>query len=145
QFAAEPDPARIRSTRSANPGPRRQRILALNCLKSGPSSTCQKNPVITVYVEGELTGSVVPTKTCIFSSMLVPNAPGTVAAATPPLICNGAITFTTDQTVDQLLWFEPGAVFYLTLIGTNRGQEAVTDQMRVPLDGDYDGVPGGDW
>lgn len=101
--------------------------------------------VITLNFAGYVRkGSVVPMQTCIFSSALVPNAPGTVAVA-PPTIYDSAITFTTDQTVDQLLQFQPDAAFYLTLVGTNRGQGAVTDQEGVLLDGDYDGLPGGDW
>ena len=61
QFAAQPDPARIRTARSGHGDRRSQRFLPLNCLKTGPGSSCQKSPVSAVYWEGELTGSLCKT------------------------------------------------------------------------------------
>ena len=89
--------------------------------------------------------SVKPQQTITLATALDQNAAGAVVGVAPTHGGNSAILFTTTKTIDQLLFQGPDAGFTLTLIGTNHGLGVVVDDHGNALDGDGDGVPGGDY
>lgn len=56
-----------------------------------------------------------------------------------------SLSLRTTKVVEDLLKFDPDGHFTLTLIGTDTGEGAVTDRNGHPLDGESDGVDGGDY
>jgi hypothetical protein len=89
--------------------------------------------------------SVIPQKTLFLRTSKITNAPGTVVGVATSQGGFSAILFTTTNLMDDLLRPRPDDAFTLTLIGTDHGGGAIVDERGWPMDGDADGVPGGDF
>src|SRR6266545_275031 len=86
--------------------------------------------------------SVIVGSTFFFSGSLNPSAPGNITWASD----DTAMTFVTQDRLDQIVFFGPDGFFSVRLVGTDAGAGVVRDRLSLqPLDGNSDGTPGDDY